>query len=67
MNYPDHKKWDVVGSSIVIRIRANMPCKPMEFSVTYTTYPIRNFKKKWKQNLWLKWLKVRVWIGDLYK
>jgi hypothetical protein len=67
VNLPDYEKWDVVGESIVIRIKNNGEGYKMAFSITYTMYPYKRFRKQWKQKLWFKWLKLKVWIGDLYK
>jgi len=68
VNYPDYRKWDVVkfgstgAKSIVIRIKS-----VGIGSTTYTMYPYKEHNKKWKHWLWLKWLKLKVFIGGSYK
>lgn len=74
LNSPDFRKWETIKAAgkgqegIVIRVK-NISIDSHGYlnSVQYTIYPKRQFKKKWKFKLWFKWLKLRVWIGDLYK
>lgn len=71
LNYPDFKKWYVLKHAggeegIVIRVSSD-PARNMGHYTTYTLVPRKTFKKKWKQWLWWRILKIKVAIGDLYK
>ena len=62
------KKWDLYKltrtgtEQIIIRVGGKFPGQ-----TTATMHPYKRHNKKWKHWLWFKWLKLRVWIGDLYK
>lgn len=70
LNKPDFKKWDIIrmggvgDEGIVIRVK-NVGAH-YTHSVQYTIHHYKRFGKRWKQNFWMKWLRLRVWIGDLY-
>jgi len=68
---PDFRKWEIVKfsgngkESIIIRVK-NVGVGWV-MSVQYTLYPYKRFKKRWRQGIWMKVLRIKVWIGDLYK
>lgn len=66
LNIPSFRKWDIIKSGgsecIVIRISGYGAGQ-----TTFTCYPHKRHSKKWKHWLWIKWLRLKVWIGDLYK
>lgn len=73
LNLPDFRKWDVIKAhsngeeGIVIRVRLSKIPSLDTNTVAYTIHPYKRFSKKWRFRLWFMWLKLRVWIGDLYK
>lgn len=70
MNYPCFHKWDILkhhGGGETIVIRLSNTGEIGKHSVQYTMHPYKRFERRWKQWLWLTILKVRVFIGDLYK
>lgn len=70
LNEADFRKWEIIsvgGSGRGIIIRVQNTGIGFHSQVEYTVHPYKKFSKKWKQRLWFKWLKIKVWIGDLYK
>ncbi len=71
VNHTAFRKWDITKfanngeEAIVIRVKNTGA--GMVHSSQYTMYPYKRHSKRWKHWLWFKWLKFRVWIGDLYK
>ena len=67
---PAFNKWDLIvsygagGEAIVIRIKQSSDSIS---SCVFTLYPYKRFNKKWKQWVWDKYLRAKVWVGDLYK